>query len=126
MNKVTPVSNETKLLLAYSNEWWLQAGRGTPLTLAIADIFNKMYKELQKLPFEHCAFEATWVDDAFESCKVTLLFSEKRLLMITMRTDNMFEGGVVYSYFIDRKHIASDVVELKEFVKGFTEYLKMK
>jgi hypothetical protein len=88
-------------------------------------IFYSVNRKLYKLPFEKCAVEI----NSDESMKFTLSFSNDRILMITK--SNNFEilgisrDQVVYSFFINRKLISSDVTNLETFTKNFKGYISI-
>ena len=88
-------------------------------------IFSYVSKRLYKLPFQNCAVEIS----SDESMKFTLSFSNDRLLMIT-KSNNFEDLGiakdqVIYSFFINRKLIASDVANLEIFTKNFKGYISL-
>lgn len=89
------------------------------------NIFSSVSRRLYKLPFEKCAVEIS----SDESMKFTLSFSNDRLLMIT-KSNNFEDMGmardqVIYSFFINRKLIASDVTNLETFTKNFKGYISL-
>lgn len=88
-------------------------------------IFSSVSKRLYKLPFEKCAVEI----NSDESMKFTLSFSNDKLLMITKSNNfedlGMTRDQVIYSFFINRKLIASDVTNLETFTKNFKGYISL-
>lgn len=54
--------------------------------------------------------------------RYTMLFPDEKMLLITLTEEH--PGLVIYSYFINRELIASDFMDLEEFIKGFKEYIK--
>lgn len=89
----------------------------------IEKTFSHMRKYLSQLPIEHSAVEI----NSDETIKITLSFSNDKLLMLTksIRDNEEKSNGdeVMYSYFINRKLIASDVTNFQYFTKGFKEYI---
>lgn len=88
-------------------------------------IFSYVSKRLYRLPFQNSAVEI----NSDESMKFTLTFPNERLLMITKGNDyenlGIAKDQVIYSFFINRKLIASDVANLEVFIKNFKAYLSL-
>jgi len=87
--------------------------------------FSQVSRKLYKLPFQNCAVEI----NSDESMKFTLSFANDKLLMIT-RYNNPEKIGIdknqiMYSFFINRKLIASDVANLEVFTKNFKGYISI-
>src|SRR5690606_4099461 len=97
-----------------------------PKAIEISEhIFSFVSKKLYKLPFEKCAVEI----NSDESMKFTLSFSNDKLLMITKR-NNFEDFGIskdqaIYSFFINRKLISSDVANLETFTENFKGYISL-
>jgi hypothetical protein len=88
-------------------------------------VFYNVGNELSELPFEDI-----FIEIADQSrIKISLAFADKRLLIIDKYLDaessGIGEESFVYTYFINRKMVASDVAEMQSFVKGFKKYLGM-
>jgi hypothetical protein len=64
-----------------------------------------------------------------ESIQYTLSFTGKKLLMIDQFLEPESKGlennQIIFSFFISRKLIASNVVEASDFVKKFQEYISL-
>lgn len=91
----------------------------------ITETFNRISKYIAELEFETGTVEIT----NSNSIKFTLLFPEKRLLLITKsifpEKFDFNNDEVIFSLFINRKLVASDVSEIPVFTKGFKKYLAM-
>jgi hypothetical protein len=88
-------------------------------------IFSQVSRKLYKLPFQNCAVEI----NSDESMKFTLSFANDRLLMVTKYNKpeemNIGKDQIMYSFFINRKLIASDVANLEVFTKNFKGYISI-
>lgn len=88
-------------------------------------IFSQVSKKLYKLPFQNCAIEI----NSDESMKFTLSFANDKLLMITTYNKpeklGIAKDQIMYSFFINRKLIASDVADLEVFTKNFKRYISI-
>lgn len=60
------------------------------------------------------------IDYFIEKNKITLLFSENKILII-----NDLDDKFMYSFFIDKNLIASDIVDESEFITNFKKYLDL-
>lgn len=60
------------------------------------------------------------IDYHEEKRKITLVFNENKILML-----NDFDDKIMYSFFVDRKLIASDVLNENEFIVKFKKYLEL-
>jgi hypothetical protein len=91
----------------------------------ISEVSNKIFKYIAELDFETGTVEIT----NSNSIKFTLLFPDNRLLLITKSIfPEKFDFNtdeVIFSFFINRKLVASDVSEIPVLTKGFKEYLAM-
>ena len=87
--------------------------------------FEEICNHVSELKFEHCALEIT----SKNALKFTLLFPEKKMLMLTKPISPLDSGleqkQIIYSFFINRKLIASDVSEIDSFIEKFKKYLSM-
>lgn len=87
-------------------------------------MFSNMRDHLFRLPIVNCAIEI----NSNNFIKIFLSFSNDKLLMLTKQyiaddEQNDNTEDIIYSYFIDRKLIASDVTNFKEFIEKFKEYI---
>lgn len=60
--------------------------------------------------------------------RFTILFPGDKMVLITKSINSEHElqnDDIIYSFFINRDLIASDAMDLKGFVEGFSEYLYM-
>jgi hypothetical protein len=91
----------------------------------ITETFDRISKFISELNFEFGNVEIINSD----YLKFTLLFPEKKLLLITKSIfpDRMDFGSdeVIFSFFINRKLVASDVSEFPILTKGFKKYFAM-
>jgi len=60
------------------------------------------------------------IDYFIEKNKITLLFSENKILIL-----NDLDDKFMYSFFIDKNLIASDIVDESEFITNFKKYLDL-
>lgn len=126
-NFLTPHEVDSMSMLngSYKNEIKRLSRKGFNSFEFSKDIFAFVSRKLYILPFQNCAVEI----NSDESMKFTLSFEADKLLMITKHKDpeNMGIGRdeVIYSFFINRKLIASDVANLEVFTKNFKEYISL-
>jgi hypothetical protein len=89
----------------------------------IEKTFELMTKELRKINFIESVIEIT----PSSSLKFTLLIDGDRMVMVSKSfetfEDQPSEDIVIFSFFIQRKLIVSNAIEIKAFVKGINEYL---
>ncbi len=116
------ISNITKITKAFYKE----LKRVETLYLVNEDIirkdFNTISKQISTLPFEVCSIEIT----SDNSIKFTLIFPENRVVMVTKITNKDYDFGkddIIYSYFINRNLIASDVTPIQSFTENFKGYI---
>lgn len=90
--------------------------------------FDLLATQLSKLPIEKIKIEVSKNYDI----KLALTFGKNRMLMITKpgleesENDEIFEPEViVYSYFIDKQLIVSNVANINEFMFGFQRLLAL-
>ncbi len=85
--------------------------------------FELMSEELKKIYFKESVVEIT----PSSSLKFTLLIDDTRMVMVSKSfetfEDQPLGDFVIFSFFIDRKLIVSNAIELKAFVKGLNKYL---
>ncbi len=60
------------------------------------------------------------IDYFIEKNKITLLFSENKILIL-----NDLDDKFMYSFFIDKNLITSDIVDENEFIVNFKKYLDL-
>jgi len=86
----------------------------------IRDPINKDY-EMLKSHLVNLNFKDTAIDILSDGLKITLLFDEDRLLMITKRQ------RIIITFFIKKKLIWVDEIrDLNDFITKFNQYLKNK
>lgn len=91
----------------------------------IFKVFENICRYVAQLEFKNGTVELT------SNCniKFTLVFAENKVLMVTkyLKPENLRfkEGDIVFSLFVNKKLIASDVSEISYFVSGFKKYLAM-
>jgi|TARA_R110000782_G_scaffold127625_1_gene219222 hypothetical protein len=69
--------------------------------------------------------EFSYIDVYLEKRKATLLFDDDKILILSNGTE--YEDNLVmYSFFINRKHISSGIKEIREFINSFEKYLHKK
>jgi len=92
---------------------------------ATGHIFSHVSRKLYKLPFQNCAVEV----NSSDTMKFTLSFANDKLLMLTKHINpekiGLAKDQIMYSFFINRKLIASDVANLEVFTKNFKGYISI-
>jgi hypothetical protein len=66
------------------------------------------------------AMELPYSDLHIQKRSITLLFNDHRILIC----NNGPPGMLMYSFFINKKLIAADYMEINTFIKQFKKYLK--
>jgi hypothetical protein len=120
----TPLKDEEIVrILSLNNSFSNERKRVANNNLTITNELNAKFEELRslifRLPFSNCAIEI--LQD--QSLKLSLSFPNDKLLMLTKSSKLTSNNEVLYSFFINRKLISSDITELHVFVKGFKEYI---
>lgn len=91
----------------------------------VSDTFDRIANFIAELNFDSGTVELT----NSKNIKFTLLFRQDMLLMISKslfpKDFDFNSNEIIFSLFINRKLIASDVSEISLFTKGFTKYLAM-
>ena len=59
------------------------------------------------------------IDYFIEKHKITLLFADNKILML-----NDLEDKFMYSFFINKNLIASDIIDENEFIENLKNYLE--
>lgn len=86
----------------------------------ISDPIKKDY-EMLKSYLVNLNFKDTAIDILSDGLKITLLFDEDRLLMITKKQ------RIIITFFIKKKLIwADEIIDLNDFTIKFNQYLKNK
>jgi hypothetical protein len=110
---------------AFSKEFLLKSKMLRNSANLISEVSNKIFKYIAEIDFETGTVEIT----NSNSIKFTLLFPDNRLLLITKsifpEKFDFNSDEVIFSFFINRKLVASDVSEIPVLTKGFKEYLAM-
>lgn len=126
-NRLSPseVNSMSMLNGSYKKEIIRIRNKFPELLESSAHIFSQVSRKLYKLHFLNCAVEI----NSNQSMKFTLSFDNDRLLMITKYSDSetmdIAKGQIIYSFFINRKLIASDVANLEVFTKNFKGYISL-
>lgn len=98
----------------YSNNIWVD--------IKEAKLESKLLaKKISKINFNKIAVELT----PSNAIKFTLTFKDNKLLMLTSPFDEiegMSKGEVLFSFFIDRKLILSDTINIDDLVSGINNY----
>ena len=87
----------------------------------LQESFNKAASIISELPFKYASVEFT----TNKAIKFSLVFDEGKLLMITKFIEDELNESILYSLFVNRKLIASNVSEISSFAEGFKEFLSM-
>lgn len=119
------VNSMSTLMGSYKREL-VRANKIAPHLIAQArHTYGYVSKKLYKLPFQNCAVEI----NSDGTMKYSLLFSNDRVLMLTIEMNSdvarLRNKPTMYSFFINRKLIASDVTNLETFTKNFKEYITL-
>jgi hypothetical protein len=92
---------------------------------SIQNAFDLISKNLSELDFEEGTVELT---DA-HNIKFTLIFPDNKVLMVSKSLHpghfNYNNADIIFSFFVNKKLIASDVSEISFFTEGFKKYLAM-
>lgn len=119
------VNSMSMLIGSYKKEIRRIKDRVPTLLESSAHVFSHVSRKLYKLPFQNCAVEI----NSDETIKFTLSFANDRLLMLTKHINadkvGLTKDQVMYSFFINRKLIASDVTNLEVFAKNFEGYVSI-
>ena len=86
--------------------------------------FKNISSIISELPFEKSTVELT----KSNGLKFTLLFPKNKLLLITKalgNVENLKDNEIVFSLFINRELIMSNVSDDTNFMEGFQRYLNM-
>ncbi|MCD6017555.1 MAG: hypothetical protein K0S53_676 [Bacteroidetes bacterium] len=81
-------------------------------------------KVIAQIKFDKISVELT----PSNTIKFTLTFDKEKMLMVTYPFDTIEgvnKGDVVFSVFVNRKHIASDSMNLTDLVAGFNNFLSV-
>jgi hypothetical protein len=87
----------------------------------VQESFDKAASIISELPFNYASVEFT----TNKAIKFSLSFEEGKLLMITKFIEAEMNEPILYSLFVNRKLIASNVSEISSFTAGFKEFLSM-
>jgi len=91
----------------------------------IFNAFENTSKYIAQLEFTHGTVELT----SSHKIKFTLLFTDDKVLMVTKYLNpedfDFSEEDIVFSLFVNKNLIATDVSEISYFVSGFKKYLAM-
>lgn len=84
-------------------------------------IFESLSKNLSELEFEAVNLELT----SEQSIKFILLFAGKKMLMVSknISVSELNEDEIIFSFFINRKLITSNVAKIEDFTRSFKGYL---
>lgn len=119
------VNSMSMLISSYKKEIQRVKDRFSSLLESSGHIFSHVSRKLYKLPFQNCAVEVS----SDETMKFTLSFANDRLLMLTKHINpekiGLSKDQIMYSFFINRKLIASDVTNLEVFTKNFKGYVSI-
>jgi hypothetical protein len=115
-----------KLLRNIFSEEYKKIGKNLILCKEpIFNIFDLICRNLSELDFEEGTVELT---DA-NNIKFTLIFPDNKVLMVSKSIlpghFNFNNDDIIFSLFVNKKLIASDVSEISFFIEGFKKYLAM-
>ncbi|MBF6641800.1 hypothetical protein IVB69_09950 [Flavobacterium sp. J49] len=102
------------------NDLYSMLKQNKNLTNSTDKIFNLLCNYISELRFNDVHLEFT----KSELLKITTIFNNNKMLIVSKDIKDS-DTDIIYSYFIDRKLIASDVAEIKEFTGKFKEYLSL-
>jgi len=119
------VNSMSMLIGSYKKEINRLKGKVPTQIEATGHIFSHVSRKLYKLPFQNCAVEV----NSSDTMKFTLSFANEKLLMLTKHINpekiGLAKDQIMYSFFINRKLIASDVANLEVFTKNFKGYISI-
>lgn len=92
-------------------------------TQRLQEIKDNLFQSIAEIKFVDFNIEITKRD----FLKITLLIDDNKLLIISKDIDDSILNNkdIVYSYFINKELIASDVENIKIFTEKFADYLSM-
>lgn len=82
--------------------------------------FNLLSNSISELNFYDIHLEITKAN----LIKITTLYDDNKILIMSKEVSEK-DTDIIYSYFINKQLIASDVAEIKEFTEKFKEYLSL-
>ena len=89
--------------------------------------FYKLAEFCSDVPFDNCAVEVYKDKDNKVHLKITLTCLNEHVLMISKSFyDEVFkDDNIIYSLFIERNMLASDVISVSVFMPMFSKFMKM-
>lgn len=95
----------------------------TKTSQLVIDEVTYIFDLVSDLPFDNAAVELS----KNNSFKLTLVFPNNKMLMLSKSFDTSSETGmkddVLYSFFINRILVASDVTNIQTYIKSFKGYI---
>jgi hypothetical protein len=86
----------------------------------VDNCFNLISNSISELNFYDIHLEITKAN----LIKITTLYDDNKILIMSKEVSET-GADIIYSYFINKQLIASDVAEIKEFTEKFKEYLSL-
>jgi hypothetical protein len=90
----------------------------------INSLFNYLSNYFSEFPFEKCSVEIT----KSKSLKFSLTFPGNKLLIVSKpfdKLEDVSENDIIFSLFVNRVLIVSNVSNIADFTKGFKRFLSM-
>lgn len=109
--------NENKLKI---NNLYKQLKAKKNTTELVDNCFNLISNSISELNFCDIHLEITKAN----LIKITTLYDDNKILIMSKEVSEN-DTDIIYSYFINKQLIASDVAEIKEFTEKFKEYLSL-
>lgn len=124
LNSNTNISNWMKLKLSFDAEYNRIRSKGLPYKQEFESNFLSMFKNVAALPMEKCGVEYI----SRGALKFTIKFSNDRVLMLTryfVLEEDENPKDIIYSFFINKTLIASDINDFEKFIENFKGYFSV-
>ena len=109
--------NENKLKI---NNLYKELKAKKNTTELVDNCFNLISNSISELNFYDIHLEITKAN----LIKITTLYDDNKILIMSKEVSES-DTDIIYSYFINKQLIASDVAEIKEFTEKFKKYLSL-
>jgi hypothetical protein len=117
------ITNLILLKNSFLREMQIYNSKSEVISNNILSSFESISKKLYLLPFKECAVEIP----NSGSIKFSLVFDNEKLLMLkTINEDDetvFSKNKVIYTYFIKKNYISSDIADIDDFIEKFHHYL---
>jgi len=124
LNSNTNIKNWTKLKLSFDSEYNRIKSKRLSYKQEFESNFLSMFKTIGALPMEECGVEYI----SRGALKFTIKFSNDRVLMLTryfVLEEDENPKDIIYSFFINKTLIASDINDFENFIENFKGYFSV-